>query len=371
MNAERLISIIDFLLKSEKTNQIQSGITALHTSLNNLVNQTNNADFQKAVAAATDALEKSLSEFFNTITPAQRKDILEIKGLPFFSPITANDIRQDFQKHGMTPAVVRQNVETLLNKRKEFIDTLKNARTNLDKLGITSENLKPGEAELGILIPRDLFHNNLEELNKELHNIIFILRAFYATSNITLERIEVFQISTSDPTFFLGIDVTVLVQIGSAVKWCIDVIGTTLKIREVVDLAKGVNASPEAIELMTDGIKKEIDKRVGEKVAEVMAGYQGDNINKTHVEGSLERAMVMLLARVERGVTIDIKLIPPPKPAEGDQKAEATRQIFEQLKEISQKLEFPRIQGQPTLQLTSVESENPSSALAETPTQQV
>ena len=364
MNAERLVTIIDFLLASEKANQIQNGISGLNDALNQMVSQPNSPDFQKNVAAAVDKLENSFASFFSKITPSQKKDILEIKGTQFFSPVVTDDIRALIQKNAMTPAVIQQRAGTLLSQRNEYIESLRATSANLKKLGITPEKLQPGQTEIGILIPRDLFNNDFEGLNKELRNIIFILRSFYEASNVTPGPMEVRDISTSDPTFFLGIDITVLVHLGHAVRWCIDVIGTTLKLREVVEMARKVEVNPKAIEIMNEGIKTDIDKRIEEKVLELMGKYAGPADRKSHVEDSLSRAMNMLLERVERGVTIDIRLIPPPKPAEGDQDAQATQNIFDELQKISQRLEYPQIQGQPTLRLTSVESENPPAKIS-------
>src|ERR1700719_566535 len=120
MNAERLVTIIDFLLASEKANQIQNGISGLNDALNQMVSQPNSPDFQKNVAAAVDKLENSFASFFSKITPSQKKDILEIKGTQFFSPVVTDDIRALIQKNAMTPAVIQQRAGTLLSQRNEY-----------------------------------------------------------------------------------------------------------------------------------------------------------------------------------------------------------------------------------------------------------
>jgi hypothetical protein len=59
-------------------------------------------------------------------------------------------------------------------------------------------------------------------LIKELSEIKFIIRAFSELALGTSEKIEVRQISTTDPQFFLHVDVATVIMIGAAAKWAID-----------------------------------------------------------------------------------------------------------------------------------------------------
>ena len=57
------------------------------------------------------------------------------------------------------------------------------------------------------------------------------------------------------------------------------------------------------------------------------------------------------MARVERGMRIEINLIPPPAPAPDDVAAKENAARFQDLERTAQKLTFPAVQGEPVLAL--------------------
>ena len=104
------------------------------------------------------------------------------------------------------------------DKRNNFITSLDNAFSGVQTLGFSATTLTPGSAELAVLLPRALFHNELGDFKKDLRVLNNIIRTFYELANVTPEPIELKEISTSDPLMFLGVDVTVLVLLSAAVK---------------------------------------------------------------------------------------------------------------------------------------------------------
>lgn len=106
------------------------------------------------------------------------------------------------QENPISPAVTQQKVAALVSERNAFLDDITQVRNRLQKLNIQAITLAEGTAEVGVLLPRELFHNRLDELVKELNVLNFIFRAFSEIATGSAQPIEIRQISTTDPQFF-------------------------------------------------------------------------------------------------------------------------------------------------------------------------
>lgn len=118
----------------------------------------------------------------------------------------------------MTPSVTHQMTNKLKDDRQKFLSVLRDLENNFSTVGVEAQTLKPGDAEIAVLLPGQLFNDELDGLQKELRILSQVLRTFYEVSNVSPGPIEVRQISSTDPTLFLGIDITVLVHLGHALK---------------------------------------------------------------------------------------------------------------------------------------------------------
>jgi len=359
MNAERLRGIIDFLLTAEKTAKIQDQIVALRNQLDGLVGNPADQNSQKNVATALAALESSVSSFVEGLSPAQQRNIAEVKAHEYFSTTMVAEITAALTKNGITPAVVQQQVHKLQDGRQKFLDTLRTAQAALNSLGVQIDTLAPGEAEIGFMIPRALFDNNLGEFQKELKVLNSIIRTFHEVSGITPGPIPIRQISTTDPVIFLGMAIKVLIFVSKSIKWCSDTIKATMHIKGIVEAARAAALDKPVIDGLEEQIQKKIDKCVQEKVAEILNQYTGDAARKNELKGPLEKSLNQLLERVANGMTVEIRLLPPAKQADPSGAVAEEAAQFEELKEIAKTLDFPQIPpGQPMLQITREQGED-------------
>jgi len=113
MNAERLKTIVDFLVEAENSTKLQSLLEQLVSSLANQVSNSNQPQFQTETASKLAALETSLQNFLVTLSPAKLNNIAEIKGTQFFSAGLIAEIRQWFSENAITPAVAQQKLQNL------------------------------------------------------------------------------------------------------------------------------------------------------------------------------------------------------------------------------------------------------------------
>lgn len=265
----------------------------------------------------------------------------------------------------MTPAVVRTEAQELLTQRAQFIDQLRSLDNSLRSLGFTEDDLEPGEAEIGFQIPRSLFENELGGFARELQELRFIIRPFSELSGNAGEPVEVRTISTTDPLIFLGIKVATITLIGNAVTWCLERWKSVEEIRKLrAETAKIQHETAQKIagqydQMIKDTVKEEVLKEAARLVAEGQVAGARQNEVQTYVEKALEA----LLARIERGMTVEIRLLPPPK-EEGDEQG-ATQIAFQHLAEIQKQLAFPAPSGEPVLQIPRLSEGEPKAIGAE------
>jgi hypothetical protein len=202
MNASRLREVVDLLLKIEEDSQLQSKLSQSINLLNNIIQQPQSENFQTQFASLLDNLHTTSQKILGSLQPVQLSLIDELGGSKFFTTDIADFIDGNVKANVMTPAVARDKIQSFLTDRQKYLQQITQLKDALFTLGIEANNVQPGDAELGILIPRSLFDNDLELLIKELSEIRFVVRAFSEVALGSAEKIEVRQISTTDPNFF-------------------------------------------------------------------------------------------------------------------------------------------------------------------------
>jgi|GEM_PF-6434837 len=351
MNAERLRAAVDLLLDIEKKAEIQTSLEHVVEALSALV-QNPTADHQTALSDKLGKFDSSLRAVWSALNSAQVGAISDLGAERHFRPGLADEIRKEMAANAMTPAVLFSAIQSQAEERKSFLNVLRNTRSGLRNLGIDPVKLEPGEADISVLLPRSLFQNDLDGLQKELRTLSGIFRVFYELSNVTPGRIEVREISTSDPTFFLGIDVAPLIALGLAIKWCIDVVKGGHDIKKIADAARHASVDDDLVKKLTDQIQKRVDDQLNQRVREMLEQFKGDAARRNELEGPTRLALEQLLQRIERGLIIEIRTNPPMIEAEENERVVQIREQFEKLDEIASSLEYPRIEGEPVLQLT-------------------
>jgi hypothetical protein len=181
MNAERIKELADFLLQTDQKLKLQQRLEALRDALINLTSQPGEATYQTAVVSTMADLSKAVAnQLEGQLTPARTEALREIGAGPYFSKAMTESIQVMLAENSVTPAAVRDAVTQLAEKRTAFLENLRKTQAGLLALGVQSEPLSPGEADLGFLLPRDLFKNSLSGFSKELTEIEKIINRIEA-----------------------------------------------------------------------------------------------------------------------------------------------------------------------------------------------
>ena len=355
MNAEHLHTVVQALLDIEQKSKVAGILTALDSLFTEFL-RVPSSSTQEALDQSVDKLSNA-SVIFEFILPDLRRDIAELGGARYFNRNSVVDeVKAWIAYKSISPGAALQNLQEYITSRANFITSLRSVQAGFETLGIGSDKLNPGDSELKVSIPRALFDNNLGGLQKELRILNSVIRTFYELANTTPQPIVVRQISSSDPTFFLGVDLSILVAIGLVVKWCIDVVKGGHDVRKIVEDARKADVSPLIVDQMDKEIQKKVDEQIDKRINELLEGYTGDISRKNELKQMTRLTLRQLLERIERGMKIEPRALAPPNRAESDDHS-TQNQAFEQIEDIALSLDFPQIEGEPLLQLSDKERE--------------
>lgn len=359
MNASRLLEIVTHLLDEEAKERIQKRLNGVKAAVDQLVTTPSEPTHQKAVSDSLETLRSSLDRTRSSFQAAQIKLLDEIGASRFFIDDLAGEIAGWIAEGPATPAVAQEKLAALVGERTAYVTQITQLRDSLVAVGIEVAELEPGEAEIGFMLPRDLFDNHLDKLIGELRVVRRILRAFSEVATGSAESIEVRQISTSDPLFFFGLDPATITLVGVVITWALNTWKQVEEIRKVRAETASIPAlKDEPIQQLFEGtINKTIAAAVEAKVEEVVSTIEGKEARKNEQRTDIKWALESILARVERGMTVEIRMLPPPQQPDENGENPPLPSQFQELNEISRQMVFPKMKGDPILQLTAADAE--------------
>lgn len=356
MNTEQLLGLVRRLLQDEQRLTLQQKLVETAQAFANLASNPQHQPHQTELANKLKLLEQTLEKLQAAYSPGFRNRMEAIGALPYFTSAMTARLRQSMSDNPMSPAVVNQEAQQLLSERQNYVNNLNNLSGGLQAFGFELNELEAGEAEVGFQIPRVIFDNDLEGFSKELHELRLIIRAFSEAAGNAGEAIELRQISTSDPLIFLLLGYHTVKLIGSGAKWCLDQWKTLEDIRNLRASTANLNipAAQNLAEQYDVLIRETVETNVRQEAARLAAESGADAIRHNELATHLEMALHGMLERIERGMTVELRFLPPAKPAESDSTeiTEAAAADFDELKKLQQQLVFPAASEKPLLILT-------------------
>lgn len=359
MNTSRLKEIVDLLLALESEFGIQNKLNEANNQLSNIVQQPGHPQYQTQFSDTLDQLRRCSDGIRERLEPSNIDLIEEIRGKKYFVDDVAAKIDAWLRENAVTPAVVQQRIHEFLSERQNYINQITNLRDSLNAVGIEAVKLKAGEAEVGFLLPRSLFKNDFDLLIKELREIDFILRAFSEFATGTVPSIQVHQISTSDPQFFLGMDALTIAAIGGAVTWALNTWKQVEDVRKVRAETRKLSAfsEKEVEEIFDKKIKSTINDAIDSQTKTFLSQLSTQS-GRAHEQGEhIKIALESILARIERGMTVEIRAVPPAIDRDNSEDKDDENSAFIRINSLAPKLIFPRPEVSPLLQLPKTDKE--------------
>lgn len=360
MDTARLAETLSYLERDEREYAIQNKLVAVKNTLTNLASNPAEPTHQTNFANALNDLSSALRDVSGTYSPSQRSRIYSLGAKPYFSPALGSQIRRSIAQNPISPSVTLELVNTLIDEREEFLERVKRTLGGIEDFGLDQSELEEGEADVGFELPRELFGNKLHGLINELRSIERIIRVVSEVETGSVCDPEVHDISASNPIFFLGADPITIASIAGVVTWALS---QWKKIEEIRKLRAETKKSKsfteeEVAEFFDNKIKRQIDKAVDKKASELIDRSKLPQSRKNELDSEVEWALRAVLARVERGMKIEVRFIELSE-EETKEANKPQRIAMSALSKFAEQLTFPNAQGRPVLALPAVQDADP------------
>ncbi|MCH1539306.1 MAG: hypothetical protein L7S43_04950, partial [Flavobacteriaceae bacterium] len=179
MNVEKLNSLAYDLVEENKTLKYVTKFQTALGTLQNVINQPQQAQHQTNLAKQLTDLKASLSKsLVNTLSPAWYQVLVELEIDDVFGERLYNSIDKILSTNQITPAKAKTDLDILFNKLNDKMTAFTSVVNGLESLEIGYDELDKGECEIGVLIPREYIKNDLGKLGDEIKELTFIFNNY-------------------------------------------------------------------------------------------------------------------------------------------------------------------------------------------------
>lgn len=339
MNAEQLLITAKIVLEDLKSAKLVQSLNALTQSLQQLAGNQNDQNAQRGVSTNRDELFQALTKLKSDNWPTGLQQMLaEIGGEFLLNGYIRSIVEEALMANQLSPAAALEKVKPLSQELSEFIARLNALVEALSALDIDDIKLQPKEVEITLVIPRSSINNNFGTLGYELSQLDQIFKLISVAAIGTREEFELYQISTSEPKFYLRPNIKTAAVIGALF------IGILESLNQVADLKIKYD------QIMSAGISEEalgeVKREIGSKLETELDRLREDLIEKycprkpsadrNEDRNRLDIAIKQLAPRFEVGYRVDLRYGELPS-AETDEGVEDLSElaILTDIREIS------------------------------------
>ncbi|MEL7453018.1 MAG: hypothetical protein AAGJ50_06560 [Pseudomonadota bacterium] len=363
MNAERLNAILKVIHSEISTTRSVEVLGQLVAALQKQVNQPQQPGHQQEVAKHLETLRSRLRDApSNNFSPGWRLIVEEIGGIDILGDSLVARLDEIFARNQITVSVALEEIRAIHESHERFFTAVSEGVASLRHFEIGSEELDAGQAEVGVLIPREAVDNSMASLGKELDELDGVLRVFSEIVSGQRPNLRIRTISSSEFQVFLESVTPIAACIAFAVERVVALYEKLLNIRRLRqelqeedvpdDMLAGVQT--HANSLMTQGIEELVE----DVLQQFHAGTDEARVNELKIE--LRFNLKKIANRIDRGYNIEVRAEPTaeePVEAEENESPEAEqRRLQEQIiRDASVRLRYRKLGGEPILSLPDQE----------------
>lgn len=333
-------------------------MAALRDALRNSIASPQEPSYQEAVSTGLQTLLDAVASAPSNEFPPLWVEALEELGISeLLGDELAGRLRSIFERNQITPSVAADEVEAIAKELSDLDAGLAQLLAGLAHFELGSEDLDPGQAELGVLIPRPAVREELELLGNEFVELQRLLGPFLEIATGSRPPLKVRTISSSDFGVFLDMAPQAAAFVAVAVERLVALYKQLLEIRKLRQELADQGVPPERLdgiddhanEHMATGIESVVDELLGSR-DEASLGRD----NELRIE--LKLSLNAIANRIDRGYNIDVRAEPEePTHSEGGDEDASTEgpdgPALRRIVEISPKLRFINRSGEPILSL--------------------
>jgi|SRR6266436_4921123 len=203
MNAERLHAIA-LALKQEMAEKSRiERMRSLVNSLQALVNSPNQSTQTTLASERTAFSEAFTNTPSDSFSPAWRQILIEMDGADLFGNNLRQKVESILASNQMTPAAALTELQQILQRMEAFKNAIDQVIAGFQRFKIGTEQLSPGQAEIGILIPRAAVKNEFGGFADEMRELEFILDSLSQAAGGRKEDLQIKTLSSSGLMVYL------------------------------------------------------------------------------------------------------------------------------------------------------------------------
>lgn len=358
MNAERLHAIVNALRAEIKKTAYPESLKQLVEGLQEAVEAPKQAGPQEKVSTARKKLITALRESAsNDFSPAWRQALDEMGVADLLGDRLADRIDSVFAQNEITPKTAADELAEIQERVQGLASALEKGSASLEFFQIGSEELSPGEFEIGFLVPRAQVDNGLEGLGKEFTNLRWIIGPFSELAGESRPDVQVRSISSSEFQVFLDSAPATAALVAFALQRVLGIYQQILDIRQKHrELSENDDVPDEALQSIADHANEKMRKEVQVIVEEVISRAKlDDQARLNELRNDLTRQISALADRVDRGFDVEIRAGEIPESTEDEADEDdvdtETRKAARTVLEAQKSLEFMNVSGKPILSL--------------------
>jgi hypothetical protein len=356
VNAEMLHAIAIEVVQELEDGKLASQMRQLTDALNSMVNSPADANAQQTLASVRSGILSTLSSevsLSNHFSPAWRQALEELGLAPLLGVELAHTIEDVLGRNSITPAVARDELVPLADRLTEIDAALREMLVAFRTLDIPSEELAPGEVEIGFTIPRGFVRNELGELGEEFEQLDRLLGPLLELATGNRPDLTVRSISSSDFSVLIDVAPEVGAVVSAAVAFLITQYKQLLEIRKLKMEMERLEMPVEAAAIVEQSANVRMNTAIGELVESLLDEY-GDNVSDGHrvqeLRMDLTRSLDGLAKRIDLGFHVEVRAEPPEVPDDVEE-PHADQPIFDAIAARAPELQFVNYEGEPILGL--------------------
>ena len=347
MNLGEAIDVINAALELDRAHGVQNKIQEVLNAISNMASNPQDSNFQTELAANLKGAGTSIKSAAAELSPAEHERLRKLGALNYFDPSLLDQIVNWINSNPSTPAVARDSIQEMVNERSSVLEAFASTKKLAMRLGWAADIDHDKIAEIGFTIPLAIFENRFDNFIKELEFLKRFVGSVYEAQGQDGSDIEVASLSTTDPLILLAVSLYVAKTVGQTITWALGSWKSVEEIREIRSKVANIKAfSPEEVAVYDHKITDQISAEIKTEAARLVAGMK-EGVRKNELENAFNIYLRQLLARIERGMTVEIKLLEAPEGTE-----DASEEEKAEFAALSDMLAFPKPSGEPVLKLT-------------------
>ena len=309
MNVERLHSIVRALRQDLDVGSIVPRMTELRNAVQAQISEPTNASYQEQIVSLRGSLNNALSISRSNDFPPTWHQAIETMGIDgLLGNKLLAQVNEIFNRNQITPVVALSDLTALTDRLDALNAAVNQLLGGLQFLRIPNEDLDPGEAEVGVLVPRAAVDNELKKLGDEFADLQRILAPFNELAGNSAP-LKVASIASSDFGVYVEMIPGAAALLAVGVERILAAYKTVLELR-VLRAQLRTQGMPEESLGSIDDHANGVMGAANRETAEVLAARAPADITqerRNELRNAAEKSLNAIAVRVDRGYNVDVR----------------------------------------------------------------